>query len=175
MDKQSTRLERPELFLVEYPMKRMTVAFMLFIVAALLYFQGLKYLSNYHGITTITAALTLAFGFLILSVVTVDTLEVSKRDRTMQFQRKGLFRYEQKTFKFNQIKGLVIGNENKRCSMKTISIYRLQATLITNGRAELFRSYSKRHIRESVILVNLVRPVIKVLGSRVESTVLKFG
>jgi hypothetical protein len=126
------------------------VAFMLFICAALLYFQGLKYLSNYHGITTITAAVTLAFGFLILSLVTVDTLEVSKNDRIMQFQRKGLFRYEQKAFKFSQIKRLEIGSETKRCSMKTVTIYRLQATLITNGKAELFRSYSKRHIRESV-------------------------
>lgn len=141
------------------------MAFMLFIVAAILYFQGLKYLSTYHAVTTILAALLFAVGFLILSLITVDTLEVSKAKRTMQFQRKGLFRHEQKTFKFSQIKSLSIASETKRLSMKTISIYRLQATLITSSRAELFRSYNRRHIRESVDWYYSVCLIVQVFGS----------
>jgi hypothetical protein len=137
---------------VEYPVKKLTVAFCLVLVATVLCYVDVWFLSEIRYITKFYSTFLVLLTGIILLLCSVDSLHIDTKTNTFQFRRKGLIHSEKKSFGLNQLKHLRIVRSVKKYKCATIKSYTLQAFLISNVYADLFRSFEKRKIKELVDL-----------------------
>lgn len=145
-------------------MKRLTVAFFLIIVAFFLYFLLWNILGSFRALVGLLIGLLVCSATLLAALCTVDSLMVVKPDKVLVFQRKGLFINETKTFKLCQIAELQLRKATTYSKLRQVTSYKLQLVLISTKTVDLFKSFSKKEVRESVSDSHSVCPTVRVFG-----------
>lgn len=144
------QLSKPTLEIVEYPQRKILMSLFLGLLVVLLIWTY-DYLKVFGHLISGTLCLFCLTMLIILAYLsTIDTLVISKQDSTLTFRRVGLFHREQKTFKLQLIRSFKLMKQVKGNKIGDIKVYHLQACLISGVDITLFRSFSKKKIREHV-------------------------
>lgn len=149
-------------------MKRLTVATSLAIIASCFYFPSWNVLDKFKPLLGILAGIFLCGALLLVSLCTLDSLVVEKSEKVLIFQRKGILINESKKFKLSQISDLRLQQSITYSKFKAVISYKLQVVLISTKIVDLFRSFEKKQIRESVGLSNPVCSIIRVFRTPME-------
>lgn len=149
-------------------MKMLTVALFLALLATFFYYPFWSFLDNLQPFLGVIACFFACGAALLVSLCTFDILVVEKSENVLVFQRKGIFMNETKTFKLAQISEFRLHQSVTYSKIKPVKRYKIQIVLISKKTVDLFKSFDKRQIRESVVSYDLVCSFIRVLRTQME-------
>lgn len=139
---------------------------LLFLSVSLFYID-VWFFTGVRGITSFFIIVLFSLSMLFFNMSTIDRLTIDRKAGVLNFQRHGVIKRQDKTFKLSQIKDLKLVMEEKGFDLYgSMVTYSLQATLISDINVELFKSYRKKTVRKNVVFTHLVHHVVRVYRPR---------